>query len=190
MAKDPQTLLRNPTSGGDYDRLETLTSEQTMHRLNWLRDGIAAMGFFGVMMWATLARTRMALNDSSSALWAGFVTFFLMLRHPIKTVRPLLALYLVELLVVTLVAGGVTRWLDGELQTNAEWMTVLLLFAVGQLSLMWREITHGARYFAAVHVCKEFRRRPPQPDPWNAIGGPGGPQYPVDDGADEYGVAM
>jgi hypothetical protein len=30
-----------------------------------------------------------------------------------------------------------------------------------------------------------------RPDPWHTIGGPGGPQYPVDDEAEErYGVSL
>ena len=47
-----------------------------------------------------------------------------------------------------------------------------------------------ARYHAAVKVSQEIVRRPPEkPDPWEAIGGPGGPQYPVGEDDESY-VAM
>jgi hypothetical protein len=49
-----------------------------------------------------------------------------------------------------------------------------------------REILRGARYHASVKVSQEIVRRPAQqPDPWRAIGGPGGPQYPVGDSAND-----
>ena len=48
----------------------------------------------------------------------------------------------------------------------------------------------GAGYYAAIKVSQEIVRPLSRPDPWKSIGGPGGPQYPVGGGGDEYGVAM
>jgi len=131
----------------------------------------------------------MALRGSRAAVWSGVCAFFFMLRHPIKTLRPHILLFLLELLVVTVIAGGVTRWLDETLATEPEPMTVVFMFAVGQLALMWREITRGARYYSALQVCREFLPID-APDASRTIGGPGGPQYPVDDDGDEYEVAL
>ena len=181
-------LLQVPAH--DLESLDTFESEYDVLRLGWLRDGLFAAGFGMVMVWGTFGRTRLALHDTTSALWAGLCTVFTLLRHPLKTVRPILALLLVELIVVTLVAGGLTRWLDGSLAEDPSWVRVTLMFLIGQLALMWREVTRGAGYYAAIKVSQEIVRPLSRPDPWKSIGGPGGPQYPVGGGGDEYGVAM
>lgn len=170
----------------DWSDLENLSSEYEMRRLEWLRDGSHAIGFALVLAWGTFTRTRMAMLDGTSALKAGFLTGFDLLFHPIKTLRPLLSIFLVEFLLVTLLLGAVTRGFEGVLEESPSQAVVVSMLVVGLLGLMVREILRGARYHASVKVSQEIVRRPAQqPDPWRAIGGPGGPQYPVGDGAND-----
>lgn len=174
----------------DWKELETLGSELTVRMLGWLQDGTHALGFLLILAWGTFTRTRLALLDGHSALKGGLLTFFQMLGHPIKTLRPLVLLFLTELLVVTVICGLFTRWLEDGLQARPSLGLVAAMLLVGLFALMWRAILRGARYHAAVKVSQEIVRRPPkQPDPWKAIGGPGGPQYPVE-GDEEAYVAL
>ena len=53
------------------------------------------------------------------------------------------------------------------------------------------EVMRGARYHAMTKVSQAIVRPPARAeDPWRSIGGPGGPQYPVGDGAGDEYVAM
>ena len=174
----------------DWGELETLGSELHVRWLGWLRDGVHAVGFLLILAWGTFTRTRMALLDGTSTLKAGVLTFFGMLRHPIKTLRPLTLLFLLELLVVTVACGQFSLWLEEGLLERPSGGLVLAMLLTGLIALMFREIVRGARYHAAVKVSQEIVRRPPKlEDPWKAIGGPGGPQYPVDSDGESY-VAM
>ena len=57
--------------------------------------------------------------------------------------------------------------------------------------LIASEIIHAARYQAAIMVSRNVIGPIPRPDPWkHSIGAPGGPQYPIIEGGDEYGVAL
>ncbi len=168
--------------------LEVLTSELTARRIVWVQDGIYA-GLFGlVLAWGTYTRARLALQDTNSAVWAGLCTWWTLLRHPIRTLSPLLALWLVEsalLLGVTLLA----KVLQGGLGEIGDWMPVLFLFLLGILALLLRSLIRGAGYHAALQVSVRVVQPLPRPDPWkHSIGGPGGPQYPI--GGDEYGVSL
>ena len=78
---------------------------------------------------------------------------------------------------------------DLELGPDSGWKSILVLFALSQLSLLWGQVLFGARYAAAVRVCRGLVRASAAPDPFaDRVGGPGGPQYPIDD-SDEYGVS-
>ena len=61
---------------------------------------------------------------------------------------------------------------------------------VGQLAIIWRQITRGAYYHCAGRVSQALIvPTDAHPDPWSGtIGGPGGPQYPVND--DGYHVSV
>ncbi len=49
----------------------------------------------------------------------------------------------------------------------------------------------GAKYVTAVEITRTLVRPVTPPDPWHTIGGPGGPQYPVDsDDGERYGVSI
>lgn len=176
----------------DWTELETLESEASAVRLRWAQDALFAVAFGCTLAWGTYSRTRMALHEGRSAVWAGCCAAFTLLRHPIKTLRPMLLLFLVELFALLAVAGTSTQWLESGLEPGRGTATgrILVMFAIGQMALMWRQITRGASYHAAVQVSREVVAPPPRPDPWKSIGGPGGPQYPVDAGDDEFGVAL
>lgn len=174
----------------DWGRLETLESERTVVQLGWLRDGLAACGFMKVMAWAIYTRTRLVLRDSRSVLLAVVATWWTMVKHPIQTLRPLAFLLLLEGLFVV----GVLGWWHGRLELGfSEAPTFWRLAAIAgvcQLGVIWRQVTRGAYYHCAGRVSQSLiQPTEAHPDPWGGtIGGPGGPQYPVND--DGYHVSV
>jgi hypothetical protein len=174
----------------DLTGLETLDSELTVLRLGWLQAGLMALFVALTLAWATFTRTRLALHGTSSVLWAGGCSFFVMLRRPLKTLRPMLLLLTTEALIVVGLCGWLTRRIDAGLEHDPSALRVVGLFVLGLVALAWREILRGAKYQAAVQVSQEVIRPTLHPDPWHTIGGPGGPQYPVDGDDDDYGVAL
>jgi len=179
----------------DHSELESLDSEGTFFAIRAGQSAVFALLFALTLTWADYTRTRLALQDTHSAIWSGLQTFFTMLRHPIRTLRPMLILLLAEALVVFAFAWGV-QWLeqgflsvDGEIPTAGP-MRVWVIGILSQFALMWRAIIRGARYHATARVSHEIVRPLSRPDPWReSIGGPGGPRYPLEEG-DEYGVAL
>lgn len=172
--------------GGD---LEQLGSERTAVAVVWAQAGLFGLLFGLILTWGDYTRTRLALFNTSSTLWAGLATWFVMLRHPVRTLRPMLGLFLVE---VAVLAGAaiLADSLEGSLDADSGRWSLLLLLATGQVALLWSIITRGARYHAAVAVSRWVVRAPDRPDPWKqTLGGPGGPRYPIG-GDDEYGVAL
>lgn len=163
----------------DWSKLETLGTELQARKLGWLQDGVTAFGFVLVMIWAVFMRTRLALHDTRSVLWAGGCTFFNLFRRPIKMLRPMLLLLLTEILVVSVFFGRVAKLTDTRLKDETSWKWIATMWVVGALALAFRQILFGARYQAAVKVSREIIRPTSRPDPWRSIGGPGGPQYPV-----------
>lgn len=178
----------NPSSGSFA---ETLESETRKHQLVWLQHGGFAIVFFLTLLWSIFTRTRLALLDDRSVIWAGACAFFMILRHPVKTLRPFVLLLLLEALVVVGLLGGATRLFDGWLVDDPARATILAMGAVGLLAVLFKEVLRGAQYHAAVRVSQELIKPTLRPDPWQTIGGPGGPQYPVgDDDGERYGVSM
>ena len=142
-------------------------------------------------MWGVYTRTRIAQRDGRSALGAGIATFFVMLRHPIQTLRPLLLLTLVQAAIVVYAASSIIAVIDERAASKPRLEHVVALFAVAQVAALWRHLNRGAMYIAAARVSQYLV--PPHKrkgNPWQTIGGPGGPQYPVDVAADDYHVAM
>ena len=117
--------------------------------------------------------------------------FFLLLRHPIQTLRPLFLLLLVEAAVVVWGAGVLMDLVEARAIDRPRIEHVVALFGIVQGAALWRHLTSGAKYIAAARV--SLHLVPPHKkkgNPWQTIGGPGGPQYPVGDSEDEYHVAM
>jgi hypothetical protein len=172
-------------TGGD---LEALDSERTAVWLTWLQDGTYAALFVLLLAWGDYTRTRLALHDTRSVLWAGLCTFFLLLRHPLATLRPFLGLFLIELAVVWGL-GRLSWGMNTDLSAATTWKTIVLLFVIGQVAILTQVLCRAGRYKAAVIVSRGLVQPLAQPDPWeDRVGGPGGPQYPID-GTDEYGVS-
>jgi hypothetical protein len=178
----------------DWGKLETLDSEETVVAIRAAQDGVYLLCFSLVMCWADYTRTRLALQGTHSAVWAGLTTFFTMLRHPIKSLRPLVALVIIELIVLIL-GGFAIDWLQADFvgpNSEAAITTgqVWVLGLVSQLVMMLRCVIRGARYHVTTIVSQSVVRPLSRPDPWReSIGGPGGPRYPLEEG-DEYGVAL
>jgi hypothetical protein len=185
-------VLNIPSS--DWGRLESLDSEMTMATIRFSQDAAFALCFALVVCWADYTRTRLALQGTHSALWSGLTTFFTMLRHPIKSLRPLLGLFLIELGVILLATQAID-WLQAEFvgaSSTAAITTgeVWVIGMVSQFVLMFRVVIRGARYHVTTSVSQSVVRPLSRPDPWReSIGGPGGPRYPLEEG-DEYGVAL
>ncbi len=174
----------------DYSSLETLSSERTVANLGFLRDGLYALGFSAVLVWGKYTRTRIALNDTSSALVSGIATTYTILRHPLMTLRPMILLALLEAGIL-IGLGYLTGFFQDGFADNASLGGVLILFGLGQLALVVREALRGAGYCAAVRVSQDIVG-PEREETWEgSIGGPGGPRYPIGDAdGDEYGVSM
>ena len=185
----PWEMLVKLLVGSPARDLEVARSEWTAVGFEWFQAGAFALGFALVMAWGDYTRTRMALHESRSALWAGLCTFFLLVAHPVRALRPMAVLLLVEVGVVAALA----RWswgLNTHLGPDSGWGLLVQLFLIGQAALMWQSISRAARYSVAMQVSHELVPPLTQPDPWaSRIGGPGGPQYPVDD-TDDYNVSI
>ena len=178
----------------DVSKLESLDSEGTFFMLRATQDGVFALLFALTLTWADYTRTRLALQNTYSAVWGGLTTFFTMLRHPFMTLRPIVVLFLAEALVIFGLAWLSRRVQAGFMPSEAGDLagsgTVWLLIVIGQLTMVWRAIIRGARYHVTAGVSQEIVRPLMRPDPWKeSIGGPGGPRYPLEEG-DEYGVAL
>lgn len=172
----------------DFDKLETLGSEQTVVTLRIAQAALHGLLVSLVMVWGDYARTRLALHDTSSAVWAGLTTVWTIARHPVRTLRPHLILFLLELFLVTGL-GFFARSVEGDIVRDGRPWTTAVLSATVIAALVWRVILRGARYHAAVQVSREIVRPIARPDPWKkTLGGPGGPRYPI--GGDEYAVSM
>ncbi|MEZ6003030.1 MAG: hypothetical protein R3F17_01455 [Planctomycetota bacterium] len=172
-------------------QMESIGSEATRDRVLWLRDGLMALSFLYLMALGYYARARMAVLSKRSAWAALGWAFGATLRAPLRTLGPLTGILLVELFVLTAILGPVSRWLNGRLAGGANLTTVWVLAGIGLLALVLREIARGARYHTALVVTKANIRSHVHPDPWQTIGAPGGPQYPVQqDGDERYGVSV
>ena len=184
-----KTVVLEFLFGATDGNLEELGSELTVVWLEWTQGAIYLVLVALIFAWGDYTRSRLALHNTRSAIWAGLCSLGLMVTSPIKTLRPLLLITLAEVLlvvVISLPAWGMNTGIGPE---SGAW-SLLGLFAIGQLALVWQIVCRGARYHAAVAVTRELSPPVRPPDRWgNRVGGPGGPQYPVDD-SDDYGVAI
>ena len=172
---------------GDLERLD---SERSALFLGWIQAGVHGVLFALTLVWADYTRTRLALQDSRSALWSGLCTALLLLRHPVRTLRPFLLIFAVEVLVVWLLGSQSWRLSTG-FDADAGFLRLVLIAAIGQFALIFQIIARGARYHAAVALSQQFVPQSASPDPWaKRVGGPGGPQYPIDDAEDDYAISF
>lgn len=189
----PALAAPGSDTGPEYStaRLEELPDEASARRVVWIQDGIHAAALALLLTWAIYTRTRLALHDASSSVWAGLCTFFTLLRHPVRTLRPMLLLFGVEIAVV-IVATSLHTWIEEQtIGPTASWKSVAAIGALSMLVLTVSEIVHAARYHAAIQVSRRVIGPIARPDPWkHSIGAPGGPQYPIFEGSDEYGVSL
>ena len=172
----------------DYSSLETLDSEALVRRLGWVQDGLFALLFSLTSAGSLYARTRIALHDTNSALWAGLCTIAMIFRSPVRTRRPLALIFLIDLVVVYCCGQALSSFEEG-LNSETGVVTIAIIFGIGRLAVAARHLTRGARYYAAAYVSREIVRPISKPDPWKeSIGGPGGPRYPL--GEDDEFAAM
>ncbi|MFT5284439.1 MAG: hypothetical protein ACI8TQ_000595 [Planctomycetota bacterium] len=188
----PEVEAQGASVGPKYsaERMEELPDELTARQVVWVQDALHAILMALLLTWAVFTRTRLAMHDASSSVWAGLCTLFTMLRHPIKTLRPMILLLLIEAFIV-FIASFVHAWMEDGLGADSEMKSVAMIFALSSVVLMLSEIIHAARYQAAISVSHLVIGPISRPDPWkHSVGAPGGPQYPIIEGSDEYGVAL
>lgn len=179
--------------GWEGAKTEFASSERLVVQVTWVQDALYVLGVLLVLIWALYTRVRMALENSHSCLMTGLASAWMMLRHPIVTLRPMLFLGLLEGTSLVLL-GWLVRWIQSLLvdaggTAFGAWM-VFLMIIITVLGLVLREVIHGGRYAVAMMVSRSLVR-PLVADPWrDQIGGPGGPQYPLGDGDDDFRVAM
>jgi hypothetical protein len=175
--------------GAEDGDLEVLESELSVVLVTWTQDGLYGLALALLLVWGDYTRTRLALQDTRSATWAGLCTWGLILLHPLRTLRPMFLLLALEVAFV-IALGSLARGIDRGLGPDSGAGSLIVLFGLGQAALLWRGIARGARYHAAAQVSKRLVPPLSQPDPWaSRVGGPGGPQYPIDL-TDDYGVSV
>lgn len=168
--------------------LHELASEATARRIVFAQDGLFFFGTALLLAWGDLTRTRLAAHGTRSAVWAGLCTIALIVARPLRSLRPLALIWIVEAALLW-IAWELTEELDSWLSPESSAWPVVGLFAIGLAIHVGRTITRAARYSACVLVTRDNVRPLPRPDPWkHSIGGPGGPRYPID--GDEYGVSL
>lgn len=146
----------------DFERLETLSSESAALFLRQLQACVYALGVALVLVWGDFTRTRLALFDTRSVVWAGIESALMIALHPWRSLRPMCALFVLEAAIV-FGFGALTYSIDGGIASGTE-VAALLVF--GQLALAWRIVLRGARYHAAVSVSRALVRPHARPDPW------------------------
>ena len=172
----------------DWSSFETLGSEATAWKIRLVQDVVHALGVALVLAWGDWTRTRMALLDTHSALWASLCTLWTMARHPWRTLGTSATFLVVEAALVWML-GLLARSLDGAVLRTAEWWPVAVLALLTLAVLAVRVIVRGARYHAAVQISRQVVTPIARPDPWkDTVGGPGGPRYPI--GGDDHLVQI
>lgn len=183
-------MLGIPDAGAGSKAFESVALETTVIQLGWLRGGLHLLGLALLFVWADYTRTRLAMHDTRSALVAGFSTLFTLLRHPIRCLRPMLLLVLLEGALLTLL-GFVSDGIEGGLDATSSAWTIVAIGGCSVLAIVLGKILRGARYAAAVQVSRGVVQPLSGPSPWSqTIGGPGGPQYPIVGEQDDYGVSL
>lgn len=151
-------ILRLPDASGD--RLEALTSEWSAIAVQLAQAGIYALGFALLLATADYARLLVASRDGKSALAGWFGAARLVLGAPLRTLRPLAALLLVETALVAFASWCAHRH-EAELAVNeAGLRTVGLLASITVLLAFLRCWLRGAKYVAAAEIVREQVRRP------------------------------
>jgi len=172
---------------GISDR-EELASERQALNLQWTQHALFALWMGVLMVWGDYTRARIALHEVRSAVWNGLCTFFTLLRHPVRCLRPALFLFLIEwafLWGIGSWVGAMNTGMSAETGVSTIWWMLILV----QLAAMFRAIIRGAQLNAAVGVSRNVLPPLSRQDPWkHRVGGPGGPQYPI--GGDDYGVSI
>lgn len=146
----------------DFERLETLSSESTALLLRQAQACVYALGVALVLVWGDFTRTRLALFDTRSVVWAGLESACFIVRHPVRALRPVCLLFVLEAAIV-FAFGALSRSIDGRI---ADGIDVATLLVIGQFALAWRIVLRGARYHAVVAVSRALVTPHAKPDPW------------------------
>jgi hypothetical protein len=183
-----QYLVDGLLLGVEDGELEVLTSERTVVWRAWFQAGLYFLLFRLVLAWAIYTRTRLALQAGRSAVWAGLCSVFTLLRRPLRTLVPLVLLFVLELAVLLVLAVFAGR-IETSLGADSGSWHVVALGGLNVAAILVRAVIWGAQYAAAVEVSRQVVPPVSRPDPWrDRVGPPGGPQYPI--GGDEYGVSL
>lgn len=146
----------------DLARLETLKSEPIALLVRGAQAALHALLFGLVLVLGDYTRVRIALYERRSVVWAAIESAATIALHPVRTLRPILGVFALEVLVVVAL-GSAAHAIDAGIERPLE---VAVLFALGQLALAWRIVLRGARYHAAVDVTRALSLPDARPDPW------------------------
>jgi hypothetical protein len=146
-------ILRLPESNGD--RLEALTSEWSAVALRVAQAALYALGVALLLVCADYARLRIAWKDGRSALagWIGAAA--LLLRTPVRALRPVAVIFVLEVAILV-AASLLSRRYEGRIGVNEAGLgAVALLAATTAVVAFLRCWLRGARYLAAGEVVRE-----------------------------------
>jgi hypothetical protein len=147
------TAFHVPAS--DVDRLETLHTEDLALGLRIAQQLLFGLGFGLILTWGDYLRTSLARSDRRGVIGEALDVFGKLVRHPVRLLRPMLALFLFEALAVT--TGGliVQHW-QSSLEDVPRLRTVALMAALAASVLFVRCLVRGARYHAALRILREL----------------------------------
>jgi hypothetical protein len=184
-----QTVVLDGTLGLEGEDLGRLESEWTAAWVGWIQDGLFASCFALLLIAGVYVRTRMAMQNTQSAVWAWLCSLWMLAAHPVRALRPVLFLALIEAVFLVAVARS-GRALDQAIGPSSGPGAVAALLGLNVAVLLARSIARGAHYHAAAEVSRDLVPPHVDPDLWarRSAGAPGGPQYPI--GGDEYEVAI
>lgn len=157
-------ILRLPESRGD--RLEAFVSEWSAVIVRCTQAGLYALGVAFVLCCADYVRLRIAWRDARSVAWEWLAGLGQVARRPWRALRPLLALFVVEALLVS-GASVLARGLEGRVGAREAGLgAVLALALLTAAVLALRCWLRGARYRAAAEIVAADVAPLPRPFAW------------------------
>jgi hypothetical protein len=151
-------ILRLPEASGD--RLEALTSEWSAVAVRVAQAGLYALGVALLLCCADYARLRIAWKEGRSALVGWFGALWMVGTSPLRTLRPIAAIFVVEVALVA-AASWLTRRHEGRIGINEAGLNAVgVLAAITVVLAFLRGWLRGAKYMAAGEVVRETVRRP------------------------------
>lgn len=151
---------------GDWDRMETFTSEWSAVGLRMAQGGIYVLGIAVILAVGDYARLRVAWRDACFVSQEYWGAWWLVISRPWRMLYPLIGVGLLEAALVFVVGMG-ARWIEGQVGTNQAGMGgVAALMALSVILVNVRCWCRGARYALAARVVEREVAPLPKPFAW------------------------